>query len=638
MSWNHKLKSCAYGVAITAAFFLPKMVATAEGKYCTDLTDRAKNPLGVYQWHLKNTGQTSFATDPGVAGEDINVWEAQSVDCLSGDGVSVAVVDTGLELAHPSLNLNIDDRPFESKTWSINFRNDNLRRNDPSPLEEDGDDHGTMVAGIIAMRSNLGFGGTGVAPHASLSGYNIINNDTQSFSNFADSLGGSDASRNNDIFSMSYGYNSQQQLDPDTDTTLYASLSAYRWGTRNLRGGKGALYVKAAGNGFYRLGMGACPGFKFGLTCQNSSMDPDNAMPEVITVSAMNAKGKKTSYSTVGSSVWVAAPGGEFGFNRNWIDQNRARLGEKPVDWKSYRATLGEPAIVTTDMMGLRAGMSKQVDLNDTSAIFDIRNEFNACQPVENLNCNYTNSMNGTSSATPVTSGSLAVVLEANPNLTWRDVKHILAVTSTKVDPAQGSVELDLSGGKYIADQGWVKNAAGYSFSNWYGFGRVNVTDAAHYAATHYDENGVAISSEDNLGQYIETNWFPDYNAANLDVAKGNPTGITQTIAVLNQDDLVVESVQVKVSVTSTALSDVGFELTSPSGTKSIIWNVGNGFSPGSLKDQVIQSNAFYGEKSAGKWTLRIVNAGLTGGTATFKGWKMRVVGHKASFLAQAHK
>lgn len=635
MPLNYKLKSAVFSLT-TAAFLLP-ISASASGKYCTDLTDTELNPLGAYQWHLHNTGQTSFATDPGVPGEDINAWYAQRIDCLSGDGVSVAVVDTGLELKHPSLQPNIDNRPHESKTWSVNFRHNNLAKSDPSPIEDDGDDHGTMVAGIIGMRSNLGFGGTGVAPHANLAGYNIINNDTQTFSNFADSLGGSDASRNNDIFSMSYGYSSQHQLDPEMDTTLYASLSAYRWGTRNLRGGKGALYVKAAGNGFYRLGFGACPGFKFGLSCQNSSMDPDNSMPEVITVGAMSAKGKKTSYSTTGSSLWVAAPGGEFGFNRTWIDENRVRLGEQPVDWKTYRATLGEPAIVTTDMLGSRAGMSKRVDLNDTEEIFNIRNEFNACQAQENLDCNYTNSMNGTSSATPVTSGALALVLESNPNLTWRDVKHILAVTSTQVDPEQGSVTLDLAGGKYLADQGWVKNAAGFWFSNWYGFGRVNASEAARYAATHYDpDTGKAYWEQDDLGQYIETDWFPEYNAAKLDVPKGDPNGITQNVSVMKKDDLVVESVQVQVSVDSTAIGDVGFELTSPSGTKSIIWNVGNGFSDGNLKEQVIQSNAFYGENSAGTWTLRVVNSGLVGGTATFKGWKIRVVGHKPAFLAQA--
>ena len=64
-----------------------------------------------------------------------------------------------------------------------------------------------MVSGIIAMRSNLGFGGSGVAPRAKLAGYNIIQAEAgvQQFQNFVDSLGGADESKGNDIFNMSYG-------------------------------------------------------------------------------------------------------------------------------------------------------------------------------------------------------------------------------------------------------------------------------------------------------------------------------------------------------------------------------------------------------------------------------------------------
>jgi len=49
--------------------------------------------------------------------------------------------------------------------------------------------------------------------------------------------------------------------------------------------------------------------------------------------------------------------------------------------------------------------------------------------------------MNGTSSATPVTAGVIALMLEANPALTWRDVKHILASTARHI-------RLDASGGQ----------------------------------------------------------------------------------------------------------------------------------------------------------------------------------------------
>lgn len=294
-------------------------------KFCTDLNDDKKNPLGKYQWHLRNTGQTAFATRPGLFGADINAASALKEDCLSGDGVYVAVVDSGLEIAHPSLAPNVDNKEHVSKTWSLNYRKNNLGKNDPSPIAEDDSDHGTMVSGIIGMRSNLGFGGSGVAPKAHLAGYNVINSGVQTFQNFLDSLGASDASKGNDIFSMSYGFSNTSQIS-ESNTLVSSAVTAFKTGTRNLRNGKGALYVKAAGNGFSRLG-----GFmayyycqtavEFGVSCQNSNMNVENTMPEVITVGAVNALGVKSSYSTTGASLWISAPGGEYGVDKPWVEK-----------------------------------------------------------------------------------------------------------------------------------------------------------------------------------------------------------------------------------------------------------------------------------------------------------------------------
>ena len=47
----------------------------------------------------------------------------------------------------------------------------------------------------------------------------------------------------------------------------------------------------------------------------------------------------------------------------------------------------------------------------------------------------YRDTFNGTSSAVPIVSGVAALVLEANPALTWRDVKLILADSARKNDP-----------------------------------------------------------------------------------------------------------------------------------------------------------------------------------------------------------
>ena len=69
--------------------------------------------------------------------------------------------------------------------------------------------------------------------------------------------------------------------------------------------------------------------------------------------------------------------------------------------------------------------------------------------------------------------------------------------------------------------------------------------------------------------------------------------------------------------------------MVSPSGTKSIIWNVANAFSKnGNIVDMQIQSNAFYGENSSGDWKIRIINTGLHKADATFKGWRIKISGH----------
>jgi subtilisin family serine protease len=603
-------------------------------KFCTDLSDKVKNPLGRYQWHLKNTGQKAFATDPGVAGEDINADSVLKDDCLSGDGVHVGVVDSGLQVIHPSLKPNINNN---SKAKSVNFRDDRLQPNDPSPIPEDDEDHGTMVGGIIAMRSNLGFGGSGIAPRAKLAGYNIIQAEAgvQVFQNFVDSLGGSDSSKGNDVFNMSYGDNNLTQISSDDPITL-GSMTAYRYGARHLRNGKGALYVKAAGNGFNKLGSDfasqkACEmAIKLNVTCQNSSMNTDNTLAEVITVGALSAKGKKTSYSTTGSSLWISAPGGEFGVDKDWVNSHYQRFGES-VDWKTLRPTLGEPAIVTTDVTGSRYGMSKLVDydnLHNLEDIFSVRNSFNAGIAIDNdgkyLNSdfNYTNTMNGTSSATPVTTGSVAIILEANPNLTWRDVKYILAKTATKVDPGFQGVTVDVANGeKYQAEDGWITNAAGFHFSNWYGFGRINLAEAVKLAK-NYDIK---------LGEYTEMRWYPlRGHAASMPVSAG-ATGLVYKInPIPKSSNVKIESVRAEVSVDSDFIGDVALELTSPSGTKSIIWNTGNAFSEnGNLVNMPIQSNAFYGENSSGAWTLRVVNSGLNAKEVIFKGVRLQFAGNK---------
>ena len=59
----------------------------------------------------------------------------------------------------------------------------------------------------------------------------------------------------------------------------------------------------------------------------------------------------------------------------------------------------------------------------------------------------------GTSFATPVAAGVVALMLEANPSLGWRDVQEILARTAQKTDPGH---------------KDWTTNAAGLDINHWF--------------------------------------------------------------------------------------------------------------------------------------------------------------------------
>ena len=84
-------------------------------------------------------------------------------------------------------------------------------------------------------------------------------------------------------------------------------------------------------------------------------------------------------------------------------------------------------------------------------------------------NNGYTDNFGGTSSATPLVSGIVALMLEANPNLSWRDVQHVLVNSSDVVDNSSS---------------GWFTNGAGHEFSHDYGFGRINAQSAVALSKT----------------------------------------------------------------------------------------------------------------------------------------------------------
>lgn len=535
-----------------------------------ELTGTGDDPFLTHAWHIYNTGQKVFAEEEGgLAGFDLNLLQAW-LSGLSGSGIRVVVSDDGVQDTHEDLNDNF------LYGYSKNYHTGGTNNAPPNSPD---DNHGTAVAGLVAAVSGNGVGTKGVAYGAKILSYNLLSSGvTQTTTRILDQLSGG-----HHIYNMSWG-NTQNQL-PDV---LPGWETALLTGVTNGRGGKGSIYVKAAGNDFFVFCGGSTSDYCIG----NSNFDPDNSSPYAILTTALNAQGFAASYSSFGSNVWVASFGGEYGDDA--------------------------PAMVTTDRSGCSVGFSRSAVAGKVE--FERGRDGNDA-------CNYTTTFNGTSAAAPVLSGVVALLLEANPELNWRDVKYILAKTAVPVNatmpditshpfksyPNNPAKNVILPPGA-VWERGWVTNSVGFKFHNWYGFGKVDVDAAVAMAKNYTSTFTTALNA---------TGWFENSNQ--VGIPDFNKDGVTSSISV--GSNFRIEAVRIRLRVTHGRIGDLGLELTSPSGTKSMILNMRNSLmNVANYDNEVFLSNAFYQERSGGTWTLRVVDGGSTF-SGTLDTWGIQIIG-----------
>ena len=217
----------------------------------------------------------------------------------------------------------------------------------------------------------------------------------------------------------------------------------------------------------------------------------------------------------------------------------------------------------------------------------------------------YTTGFGGTSAATPEASAVGALMLEAAPDIGWRDAQAILAYSARQVGSDVGSAP------KYAEKDTWAENHAGNAnggglhFSNDYGFGLVDAHAAVRLAETWLVAGPAQTSAnEKSVSGSLGPGSYDIKDAATTEYKFALGAGVDVEHVVLDLAGLQHGNA-----------GQLSIEIVSPSGTVSqLLQNNASG----SLINAgwELMSNEFRGEGSEGTWTVRVTdNAPDTHGT-----------------------
>ena len=215
----------------------------------------------------------------------------------------------------------------------------------------------------------------------------------------------------------------------------------------------------------------------------------------------------------------------------------------------------------------------------------------------------YTNSFGGTSSASPLTAGVIALMLQANPSLTWRDVQHILVNGAEKVSPANSE---------------WIVNGAGHHVNYNFGFGGIDAQAAVDLAAAW-------------------TNVGPELSATtgtidvNQPIPNVNPTGLTPHRRCHRPDQARIGRGRVRrlAHGPRESAGDPHRTQRHRIGPGAQHSDTGNNYN-----DWVFTTKRDWDEDARGTWTIKVIDATGTADSGTWNSFKLNFYGTAISHRA----
>jgi serine protease AprX len=310
---------------------------------------------------------------------------------LTGKGVTVAVVDSGCDASHPDLADHVTHNVILASPEYVNGRpnsgNTVVVATETGPYQNSdiGSGHGTHVAGIIAADSTTDPAGGhfGVAPDANLVCYAIgLVLTTTAVVTAYDHMLGQPGMWGIDVVNNSWG-NSYRMFDPLDPVSVITRAVA----------SKGVVVVFAAGNS----------------GTAEASLNPFSEAPWVISVAASSVDYKLASFSSRGLIYDNSVPGGLTPGKGS--DSRMTYTGDRIGVYHPDITAPGDKISSTCDTAGTAVG---------------------PCPPGENTEAS------GTSMASPHIAGAAAVLLQANPRLSYTQVRLAMQSTARQLKDADG--------------------------------------------------------------------------------------------------------------------------------------------------------------------------------------------------------
>ncbi len=242
-------------ICLSVGFFSTTKVLNA--------TETINEPYYFEQWYLD---QNENFYEQNNIDTDANIHGHNALKHYTGKGVTIAIIDDGLDVTHEEINTSII-ATYDIATGTTDVSQISTHAH-----------HGTAVTGVIAA----GINAKGIAGIASQSKiiflkYKEVMSDSETIELFnkADELGA-------DIINCSWGTYNVSQAVKETIQEL----------AHNGREGKGSIIVFAVGNGNRDMG------------------NDESAIPEVVAVGATDRDNTRAWYSDYGKELDIMAPGG----------------------------------------------------------------------------------------------------------------------------------------------------------------------------------------------------------------------------------------------------------------------------------------------------------------------------------------